>query len=129
MTMKRVLQSLLIAAGTIGAMATPVTSLAGVDIQLIFGPSPVHYEPVLAPYRGYAWVPGYWNWHGGHRVWLDGHWAREHPGHAIQHNRWIERGGRWPLERGRSGHARGRDADRDGIPDRFDRQPNNPYRR
>ncbi len=129
MTMKRVLLSMLIAAGTIGAVATPVTSVAAVDIQLNFGPPPVRYEAVPAPHRGYVWVPGYWDWQGRHHAWVGGHWARERPGYADQPNRWIERDGRWHLERARWEHARGRDRDHDGVPDRFDRQPNNPNRR
>jgi hypothetical protein len=135
---------------TIGALATPITSVAAVDIQLNFGPPSVRYEVVPAPRRGYVWAPGYWDWRGHHHVWVSGSWVRERPGYAYQPNRWIERDGRWNLERGRWDHARGRDSDHDGIPDRrdptpygvsrssdrdgdgvpnrFDRQPNNPYR-
>ena len=127
MLMKKVLVSMLIAAGTIGALATPLTSAAAVDIQLNFGPPPARYEVVPAPRRGYVWVPGYWDWRGHHHAWISGGWVRERPGYAYQPNRWVERDGRWNLERGRWDRAR-RDSDGDGVPDRFDRRPNNPNR-
>lgn len=142
MFMKKALVSMLIAAGTIGAVATPLTSVAQVDIQLNFGPPPVRYEAVPVPRRGYVWVPGYWDWRGRRHVWVSGAWVRERSGYAYQPHRWIERDGRWQFERGRWDRARGRDSDRDGIPNRVDRdrdgdgvpnrvdrQPNNPYRR
>lgn len=121
MIMKKALLSLSIAAGAVVAVATPVTSAAGAGVQLIFAPPPVRYEIVPAPIRGYVWVPGYWDWRGRHQIWVSGSWVREHPGYAYQSNRRIE-GAHWE-------HARRRDSDRDGVPDRFDRQPNNPYRR
>ena len=36
--------------------------------------------------------------------------------------KWRERGGRWEYDRGRW------DRDGDGVPNRYDRRPNNPYR-
>ena len=134
MQMKKALVSMLIAAATVGAAVTPVTSAAAADFQFNYGPQPVQYERGPAPHRGYVWVPGHREWRGNGHMWVNGHWIREHQGYAYQPNRWIERG-RWD-------HARGRDSDRDGIPDRvdrdrdgdgvpnrFDRQPDNPYRR
>ena len=129
MIMKKALLSLSITAGAMVAVATPVTSVAGVGVQLIFAPPPVRYEVVPAPIRGYVWVPGYWDWRSRHQIWVSGRWVREHPGYAYQPNRWFERGGRGHLERADREPARSRDSDRDGVPDRFDRQPNNPYRR
>ncbi|MEH3086370.1 MAG: hypothetical protein PGN26_07510 [Xylophilus ampelinus] len=60
------------------------------------------------PRPGHAWVPGHWEWRRGHRAWIDGHWARP-----------VPRGARYG----------GRDRDRDGVPDRYDRRPGDPYRR
>jgi hypothetical protein len=42
------------------------------------------------------------------------------PRHIVRHDRYRDHG--------RYHHAR-RDSDRDGVPDRFDRRPHNPYRR
>lgn len=128
MTMKKTLLSVLIAAGTIGALATPLTSVAGVDVELNFGPPPVRYEFVPEPRYGYAWAPGYWEWRGHRHVWVDGRMIRGREGYAYHPHRWMERDGRWQFERGRWEHARYRDSDGDGVPDRFDRAPYNPYR-
>ena len=116
MQMKKALASMLIAAGTIGALATPLSSVADVGAQWNYGPPlPARYESGPAPRHGYVWVPGYWDWRGHHRVWVNGGWVRERPSYAYQRGRWD--------------HVRGRDSDRDGVPDRFDRYPYNPYRR
>ena len=127
MSMKKVLVSMLIAAATIGAAATPLTSVAAVDIQLNFGPPPPRHEFVPAPRRGWVWTPGFWQWRGNQHVWRKGVWVRERPGHAYHPHRWVERDGRWHFERGR--WDRRRDSDGDGVPDRFDARPNNPHRR
>jgi hypothetical protein len=86
-------------------------------------PPPPRFERVPHPRRGYVWVPGYWQWRGHHHVWVPGTWIVARPGYAYGNPRWIERDGRWYFERGRW-----RDRDRDGIPDRFDRRPNDPHR-
>jgi hypothetical protein len=69
----------------------------------------------------------------------NGHRIRERHGMYWHPDRWVEREGRWGFERGRwdrerfedrvaIGARRDRDGDGDGVPDRFDRAPNNPYR-
>jgi hypothetical protein len=58
----------------------------------------VQYVPVAR--YGYAWVPGHWEFRAHRRVWIDGAYVR---------------------------HG-GFDRDHDGVPNRFDRFPNNPYR-
>ena len=79
MQMKKALASMLIAAGTISALATPLTSVAQVGVQLNYGPPPVRYEAVPAPRLGYVWVPGYWEWRGRRQVWVSGGWILERP--------------------------------------------------
>ena len=49
MFMKKVLVSALFAAGMIGALAAPLSSVAQVEIQLNFAPPVVRYEAVPAP--------------------------------------------------------------------------------
>lgn len=94
-------------------------------------PAPRH-EVMPAARRGYDWVPGYWNWNGRRHVWVSGHWERNRPGYAWQPAQWRRDGNGWHLERGHWRHlervtAR-RDRDGDGVPNRYDERPRNPYR-
>ena len=78
MFMKKVLVSALFAAGMIGAVATPLPSVAAVDIQLNFGPPAARYEVVPASRRGYVWAPGHWQWNANRNrhIWTVGYWER-----------------------------------------------------
>ena len=68
------------------------------------------------------WAPGYWRPQGHRHAWVAGHWVKARPGYVYRQPVWSQHGGRW-------GYAPGRwDRDRDGVPDRHDRRPNNPYR-
>ncbi len=127
MSANKLLVSLLIAAGAIGAVATPLPSAAATYREIIVerAPPPPRDERVPEARRGYAWVPGYWDWRGRRYVWVRGTWVRERRGYAYHPHRWVERDGRWVLERGR--WARG-DRDRDGVPNRRDAHPNDPNR-
>lgn len=128
MTVNKVLVSLMIAAGAIGAVATPLPSAAATYREIIVerAPPPPRDERVPAARRGYVWVPGYWDWRGNRHVWVRGSWARERHGYAYRPHQWVEHDGRWVLERGRWDPRR--DSDGDGVPDRRDRAPNNPNR-
>ena len=90
--------------------------------------NPKAYSNVTAPVvrPGYAWVPGYWDWRGNRHVWVNGTWVRARPGYHYSQPTWVHEGDHWRLTRG--GWNRG-DRDRDGVPNRYDRQPDNPYRR
>jgi len=35
------------------------------------------YGPAVGgpPSAGYIWIEGYWDWRGGRRTWVDGHWG------------------------------------------------------
>ena len=85
-------------------------------------PPPPRYEAVPHPRRGMAWEQGHWEWRGHRHVWVPGHWIKARPGHVYHQPRWEERDGRWHMQRGRW------DRDRDGVPDRHDRRPNDPRR-
>ncbi|MBL0125706.1 MAG: YXWGXW repeat-containing protein [Betaproteobacteria bacterium] len=119
---RKFLSALLIATGTLGAAAIPQVSVAAVGIHVQVAPPAPRFERVPVPRRGYLWVPGYWDWRGHRHVWVGGTWVKERRGYYYQPHRWVERNGGWYLDRGRW------DRDRDGIPDRVDRHPNNPYR-
>ena len=98
MKTKRLLISALLALGTIGAAATPLTSAAATSIQFSFG-TPAYYEAAPRAAYGYGWAPS-------HRSEDRRHWDRGYHGYAPR---------RW-------------DRDGDGVPNRYDRRPNNPYR-
>ena len=112
-----------VVAASLGGVTVPA---AAADIYVRREPPPPREEVVPAPRRGYAWAPGYWDWRGKRHVWHAGSWVRERPGHRYRETRWVERDGRWYLSRGR--WERMRDRDGDGVPDRFDRRPDNPRR-
>ena len=106
---RKSLASMLLAAGMLGLAATPLPSLAEVDIQLNFGPPPPRYEVVPPPRAGYVWAPGYWAWNGYQHVWVRGHWIAARPGYVWVADRWERRGPHWHHVHGhwRPGHHRG----------------------
>ena len=101
----------------LGAAVVPVAAHAQVYVQV--APPAPRYEAVPAPRRGMVWAPGHWEWRGGRHVWTRGVWLRQRPGYVYRAPDWRERGGRWEMRRG------GWDRDGDGIPNRYDRHPNN----
>jgi hypothetical protein len=125
---KKVMVSALLAVGMLGAAAMPLPALAAIDVYVNAAPPEARYERVPEMRRGYVWSPGYWDWRGNKHVWVRGTSVRERQGYAYQPNRWVERDGRWNLERSRWERAH-RDSDHDGIPDSRDNHPNNPNRR
>jgi len=144
MFIKKALVSALFAAGLIGAVATPLPSVAAVDVQLNFAPPAPRYEAVPEARHGYVWSAGHWQWnaHRNHHVWVAGTWQRERPGYAYNAPGWVERDGRWHYHASRwdrdgdgipnnrdatpDGGHRSADRDHDGVPDHRDNYPNNP---
>jgi YXWGXW repeat-containing protein len=122
--MKKLITGSLVAA-TLG-LSIPAAARTNVDLVVNFGPPPVQYEYVPAPRAGFVWVPGYWDWRHGRYHWVAGHWLRHRAGYAYVPARWVDYGGRWHYSRP---VWRSADRDRDGIPNRYDRFPDNPYRR
>ena len=106
-------------AALMGAAALP----AHADVFVRVAPPPLRAEVVPAARPGYAWAPGYWNWNGRRHVWVRGAWVRARPGYVYHQPAWEQHDGRWTMRRG------GWDRDGDGVPNRADRYPNNPYRR
>lgn len=133
--MKRVLYTAAaIILGT--ASVIPAHALAQTSVNIIVrdAPPPPRYEAVPAPHRGYIWSPGYWNWNGRRYVWAPGHWERVRAGYSYQRPQWQRTNNGWQLNRGgwlhgeRANGYRHGDRDGDGIPNRMDSRPNNPYR-
>lgn len=104
----------------LGSVAIPAAARANVDFFVSVGPPPVYHEVLPAPRAGFVWVPGYWDGRRGRYHWVGGHWLRHRPGYYYGPVRWHHRGGRYYRAGG------WRDADRDGVPNRYDRALYNP---
>ena len=120
---RKVLPAMLIAAVTLGALAIPQVSTASTVVYSYVAPPAPRFERHPEPRRGYVWVPGYWDWRGHRHVWIAGAWLKARNGYHYQPHRWVAHNNGWQFERGRW------DRDGDGVPNRYDRAPDNPYRR
>lgn len=128
-------------ASSLSALA-PSSASAQVGFTVNVAPPPVRYQVEPAPRRGYVWVLGYWNWSAerGRHNWVPATWVRERPGYYYNQPQWVEREGRWELQRGRWNRGQrdrdgdgipnrnDRDRDGDGVPNRRDQAPDNPRR-
>ena len=106
------------------AAMLPTQAMAQVDVNVVIGvpPPPPRWEAVPPPRMGYVWAPGYWGWNGHRHVWVSGNWVAERPGYVYAAPRWVERQGGWYYESARWNRYGPRgDLDRDGIPNRYDR--------
>jgi hypothetical protein len=110
-----------ILAASIGSIATSTSAATYVRIA----PPPPREEAVPPPRAGYVWTGGHWDWRNNRHHWVGGNWLRERRGYRYNQPAWVERNGRWNMERG---NWRRGDRDGDGVPNRFDRAPNNPNR-
>jgi hypothetical protein len=120
---KLIIGSLIVAA--VG-FSFPAAARTNVDFFVNVAPPPARYEVVPAARPGWFWVPGAWEWRSNRHHWARGHWVRERHGYYYAPTRWEERDGRHYYYGG--GWRRG-DRDGDGVPNRYDRAPDNPYRR
>lgn len=117
---KKILFVTLIAA-SLGSVATP----AAADVYVRVAPPELRVEEAPAPRPGYVYTPGYWTWRHGHHVWVKGSWVRERRGYRYVAPEWVDHhDGRWHMRRSHWV----RDRDHDGVPNRRDRHPDNPYR-
>ena len=143
LSMKSVLLAASVAtAGLAGlALPTPAQAQAWINVQIGTPPPAPRYEVVPAPRRGYVWAPGHYEARRGGYHWVRGHWLQARPGYAYVAPTWVAQGKRWAYRparwdarpvrayNGPPPHARARaDRDRDGVPNRNDRRPNNRYR-
>jgi WXXGXW repeat (2 copies) len=139
--MRKILLSGVALSAMLTVLAAPLPAAAQVNgyVSINVGPPALRVERMPPPRRGYAWVPGYWDWRGKRHVWVAGNWVRERPGYYYEQPRWVAQNGGWVLQRGhwargdrdRDGipNRRDRDRDGDGVPNRYDQRPDNPNRR
>ena len=116
--MKRSIAGTFIAAA-LAASALP--AVARTDVFVSVAPPAPRYEVAPAPRAGFVWAPGYWDWRRGSYHWVGGHWNRPRPGYLYHPVRWVHRDGGYYRAGG------WRDSDHDGVPNRYDRAPLNPY--
>jgi len=111
-------------AASLSAVAAPQASATEWVVRIAPPAARVEYAP--APRHGYVWAPGYWDWRGHRYVWIGGSYVRARPGYSYVAPRWYQHDGGWAIERG---HWDRGDRDHDGVANRLDRFPDNPYRR
>ncbi len=107
---------------SVGALTVPMAAQAQPLVAVQVARPPPRFERVPPPRRGYVWAPGHYEWRGGRHAWVGGVWVRARPGYAYRAPEWRQEGGRWQYSAGRW------DRDGDGVPNRYDRRPNNPNR-
>lgn len=123
--MRKLIVGSLIAAA-LGTASIPAAARTEVDFFVNVPPPPLRAEYLPAPRVGWVWVPGYWDWRHGRYSWVGGRYIRHRPGYYYEPARWVVQGGRYYYHR--PGWRPG-DRDGDGVPNRSDRFPDNPYRR
>lgn len=69
-------------------------------------PAPIVERYGVAPYPGYVWLGGYWNWVGERHVWAPDHWAAPRPGYRWVPQVWVRSGNGWRLREGRWARSR-----------------------
>ncbi|MBS0523417.1 MAG: YXWGXW repeat-containing protein [Proteobacteria bacterium] len=115
---------------TVPALVTSAAAQANLNISIGTPPPAPIYEVIPAPRAGYVWAPGYYRYEGGHYLWTKGRWMAERPGYRWTNDRWEHGPHGWYHVPGRWDHAQAyRDRDHDGVPNAYDRHPDNPYRR
>ena len=140
----------LLGAGATLALPTAAQAQAYFNVQIGTPPPPPRVEVMPAARPGYVWAPGHYQWAHNNYIWRRGHWVADRPGYTYVGPTWVSRGDHWVYQperwdmrpvraqpprqwdyRGRPpyGHPGWRDNDRDGVPNRYDRRPNDPYRR
>jgi|SRR5688500_2137949 len=125
MTIRKLILGSFVAAA-LGSAVMPAAARTNVDLYVNFAPPPAYYEPVPVARVGWVWVPGYWGWQNHAYHWVPGHYVRARPGYVYHAPSWYSHGGRYYYAHG---GWRSHDVDRDGVPNRYDRFPHNPYRR
>lgn len=123
---------------TPGTYSSGTTIVAPANASIIVSeapPAPL-VEAMPAPREGYVWAPGHYEWHHGRYIWMAGNWMEARPGYAWRSAHWVQHpdgswtlvAGHWVSENHVARNGPYGDRDRDGVPNRYDAHPNNPYR-
>jgi hypothetical protein len=79
-----------------GCVVAPAPGYYGARVMV--APPPLRAEVYgVAPYPGYFWIGGYWNWVGGRHVWVDGHWQAPRRGYSWVAHHWDRDGDGWRI--------------------------------
>ena len=108
--------------GIFGTAALPAISA---ETVIRIAPPELRIEKVPEARHGYQWAPGYWGWRHHRHTWVKGTWMRERPGYVYHQPNWEQHDGIWVIQKGTWSRN---DRDGDGVPNRRDRQPDNPSR-
>jgi hypothetical protein len=119
------LKRTLLAAGLAATLGFAAVPSQAVTVYVHEAPPPLRVETVPAPRAGYQWVAGHWDYRDNRYVWVEGTWMPERVGYRYEGPTWVQRDGNWYY---REGEWRRHDRDGDGVPNRDDRAPDNPYR-
>jgi len=82
-----------------GCVVTPAPYYVGATVR-VNPPAPIVETVGVAPYPGYVWLGGYWNWVGDRHVWVPGHWEAPRRGYYWVPHRWVAAGGGWRMAPG-----------------------------
>lgn len=117
MNLKKALFAAVLASAAVG------TSIPALSQVIVETPYPYGYEiRSPRPDAGYVWQNGHWTWNGHRNVWVAGHWVRTYPEHYARRPYYGDR------DRDGIPNYADRDIDGDGVPNRYDRYPYDPYR-
>ncbi len=114
---------LLVVAGLAMAWLTAAPAMAGVGVELNIGVPGLYVQPApvyVQPSRGYVESRSYYGQ-------PQPYYVQPQPYYVEREYRREWRGDRG-YRHGRDRHYIRRDRDGDGVPNRYDRRPNNPYR-
>ena len=88
-----------------GCVVAPAPGYYGGGAVVTVAPPAPQVEVVgVAPYPGYVWMGGYWDWVGGRHVWVGGRWAPGRPGYHWVPHQWVAARGGWRMAPGHWAH-------------------------
>ncbi|MES2984602.1 MAG: YXWGXW repeat-containing protein [Pseudomonadota bacterium] len=90
----------LITALLLGTLAVPAYAGVLISADINLGPPEPRYERIPVSRPGYIWSPGYWQWDGRDRDWVEGYWVEERPNYGWVPDRWDHYPNGWRFARG-----------------------------
>ncbi len=98
--------ALLLSLALVGCVVVPADGYYGGPVVGVAPPPPRAEVIGVAPYPGYFWIGGYWNWTGHRHDWVGGHWEAPRPGYHWVPRQWSQDRDGWRLHGGRWEHGR-----------------------